>query len=1078
MCVLRLVALAALLCPASSFLYGQAVKGSLLGTVTDTSGAVVPDANVTVTETTTNIARSAPTNATGNYSFPNLDPGVYRVRVEREGFRASVREGVDVLVNSTVRADFQLTLGAVAETLTIVDEAPMLQTDRSDTGRKIEARQLSDMPLLFNRNFQGLVALVPGAGRPFRAHSEFFNPQDSLSARVNGQSRYANNVQVEGIDNNYRPGTLNILIPPIEALATVDVTTSNFEAELGRVGGAVTNVTLRSGTNDYHGSLFAFNRVSATAARNVFAQRKANTVYNQFGFTFGGPIKRNKTFFFGDYQGTRDIRGDVNRVTIPTMAARSGDLREWNSVIYDPLTGDSEGRNRTPFQDKIIPANRISPISAKLLTFLPPPTFSGLQTNYEGLTSRDKRINSFDVKVDHQFNSSNNAAIRYSYQKSRTFDPSLFGEYGGFKDSGLGANPVHGGAINFTHIFNPSFIVDSRFGFSRYMNVTRQPDFGSNVSRELGIPGVNLGDDLTSGLTGISISGYGRVLGWAAAVPWRRGETNFNWISNWSKMAGNHTLKWGVDVRRNRGDALIGVFSPRGAWTFGNGPTSRNGDNVTTTGNAMGSFLLDLATASVRDVPTQYSSIRNTPLFSYFQDKWQVTPRLTIDMGIRQELYFPHTPRKPGGFSNYNPENNTLEQAGIGSVPLNLGRKMYWTNITPRFGVAFRPNEKTVLRGGYGISTIPLSILDTNGWAFNFPVFQNQTLTSANSFSPVGSLRTGYPAPLLAAIPEDGIIRNAPAQNFFAVPRDFKEPYLQSWNMAVQRALPHKFVVEVAYVGNHAVGVQTRANLNAGLVPGAGAAGQPLNQRFGNRATITSWIRAGNVYHSLQAKFDRRFSNGFLLTTAYTYSKAIDFTNDNEEPANYINFRSNRARSDEDRTHMFVQSYIYELPFGPKGRWLRSGIGRWILGDWQVNGIFTAQTGAPLNLTFSATTLNAPSNANRPNISGKPEILGKTGPGELWFDITKFSAPATATFGSAGRNILNGPGYVNLDFSAFRKFPVREKLSLELRAESFNFTNTPHFNNPNTTFGTGGFGQITTAVQDQRQLQFGLKLVF
>ena len=316
----QLIAVAVL---AGRLLYGQAITGSLLGTVTDTSAAVVPAATVTITETNTNLTRSAPTNANGNFAFPSLEPGVYRMRVEHEGFRSTVRDGVEVQVNSTVRIDFQLQVGAVSETVNVTDQAPILQTDRSDTGRKIETRQLTDMPLLFNRNFQGLVGLVPGAGRPFRAHSEFFNPQDSLSARVNGQSRYANNVQVEGIDNNYRPGTLNILIPPIEALSTVDVTTSNFEAELGRVGGAVTNVTLRSGTNQLHGSVFEFNRVAATQARNVFAQSKGHTVWNQFGFTAGGPIRKNRTFFFGDFQGTRDLRGDVNRVTIPTMAARA-----------------------------------------------------------------------------------------------------------------------------------------------------------------------------------------------------------------------------------------------------------------------------------------------------------------------------------------------------------------------------------------------------------------------------------------------------------------------------------------------------------------------------------------------------------------------------------------------------------------------------------------------------------------------------------------------------------------------------------------------------------------------------------
>jgi hypothetical protein len=272
--------------------------------------------------------------------------------------------------------------------------------------------------------------------------------------------------------------------------------------------------------------------------------------------------------------------------------------------------------------------------------------------------------------------------------------------------------------------------------------------------------------------------------------------------------------------------------------------------------------------------------------------------------------------------------------------------------------------------------------------------------------------------------------------------------------------------------------VLTRQDINASLIPGSGNAGRPLNPKFGRNTRTDAWIRTDTNYNGLQVKFDRRFSEGLLVTTAYTFSKAINYTDDQGSLFIPAVVSLNRGRAGYDRTHMFVQSYIYELPFGRKGRWLRSGPGRWILGDWQLNGILTAQTGPPLNFTFSATTLNAPSNGNRPNVSGKPEILGRTGPGELWFDTTPFSAPATATFGNVGRNVLNGPGYVNLDLSAFRKFPIREKVTLEVRAESFNFTNTPHFSNPNTTFGTGGFGQITTAVQDQRQLQFGLKLSF
>src|SRR5215467_15913207 len=318
----------------------QAVKGSLLGTITDASGAIVPGASVTITEVNTNFGRSTVTNESGNYVFGNLDRGVYRVEVQLAGFKKAIRERADVLVNEDTRVDMQLAAGEITESVEVVDALPLLQTDRADVGRQIETKQLQDMPLTFNRNFQSLVNLVPGATRAHREHSEFFNSQDSLATEVNGQSRYANNVQIEGIDNNHRTGLLQVLIPPIEALSSVDVTTSNYEAELGRAGGAVINATLRSGTNDLHGSVYEYNRVSALAARNFFAASKAHTVYNQFGFTLGGPIVKDKTFFFGDYQGIRDRRGDVTRPSIPTVAFRNGDLSSAPHIIFDPRTGN------------------------------------------------------------------------------------------------------------------------------------------------------------------------------------------------------------------------------------------------------------------------------------------------------------------------------------------------------------------------------------------------------------------------------------------------------------------------------------------------------------------------------------------------------------------------------------------------------------------------------------------------------------------------------------------------------------------------------------------------------------------
>ncbi len=1081
------LALLATLLAFTQFAYGQAVTGTLVGTITDASAAVVPGAVVTITEMNTGVTRTAAANQRGAYVFPNLANGVYRVAVEQPGFRKAVRENVEVLVNTTVRVDLELQPGEISESVQVVAEAPLLQTDRADTGRQIVREQVESMPLAFNRNFQALINLVPGATRAFRPHSEFFNPQDSLSTRVNGQSRLSNNLQLEGVDNNHRTGLLSAMIPPIEAIEAVDISTSNYEAELGRAGGAVTNVTLRSGTNEFHGSAFAFNRVSKTAARNIFADSKAPTTYNLFGATFGGPVLipnayngKNRTFFFMDYQGIRDRRGDVSFATIPTSAFRSGDLSAGPTVIYDPATGVADGTGRQPFSGNRVPTDRISPVSQRILGLVPQPTADGFGTNFQKATVRRKNTDGFDTKVDHSFTDNDKISVRYSFQRHEIEDPPLFGLAGGggkgFAGNGLQRSQSAG--VTYTRVFSPSLIMEARAGVLRYRNDAQNADLNTRASDEIGVPGVNV-SPFTGGLAGININGFSNPLvGFSASLPWERAETNFNFVNNWTKITGSHTIKWGADVRRLRDDLLqTQTFSPRGRFDFTPGPTSLNGNPNNGFTNSFASFLLDQPNTFGRDLPVIFPAFRQTAVFAHVQDKWQIHPKLTLDLGLRWELWPPATPGRDGGFSNFDPATNRLIVAGVGGNSSNLGRETHYDFFAPRFGFAYRVDDKTVVRGGYGISYVPLP---DNSYAFNFPVKQNNAFNADNSFSAAGSLANGFPPAEVALIPPDGIINNAPEQNFFVVPQDYKEGYVQSWNVTFQRALPKNFTLDVGYVANHGVRIGGRPNLNAGLIPGAGAAGQPEFQLFGRRASTTLLFQGTSTnYQSLQVKLDRRFKGGFLMTTAYTYGKSQDsLSGDNGGFANHIFPELNYARSNFDVTHTFVQSFVWDLPFGKNRRWLQNGWQRWVFGDWQVNGIFTSQTGTPLNLTFSNASLNAPGNTNRPDITGplnKPEQVGR---GAFFFDTSNFSAPEPATFGNVGRNISRGPGLVNLDFSVFRSFPLTERIALEFRYESFNFTNTPHFNNPGTTFGNATFGQVTTALQDQRQNQFGLKLMF
>jgi outer membrane receptor protein involved in Fe transport len=1084
----------------AGIVYSQAVSGSLIGTVTDTSGASIPDAKIKVVEVNTGKTRNVATSTSGAYVITNLDPGAYRLEVEQPGFRKSVRENVVVLVNNTTRIDLELQTGVVTETVDVIASAAILQTDRADTGRKFETVQVENVALPFNRNFQGLIGLVPGAARPFRPHSEFFNSEDSLSTHVNGQSRLLNNVQFEGVDNNHRTGLLTVLIPPIEAIQSVDITTSNYEAELGRAGGAVENVILRSGTNSIHGSVYEFNKVSRLGAKNFFATTKPVTTYNYYGFTVGGPIRKNKTFFFGDFLGVRDRRGDSNLKTIPSTAYRAGDFTSAPSTIYDPATGSPDGTGRTPFPGNIIPTNRISPLAQKLLALVPPPTRPGNGVNFEKGTVRQKDTDSFDVKVDHSQTERDKFAVRYSYQKPKVFDPPLFGVAGGGGKgfAGTGTNKTQSAAVNYTHILSPSFISELRVGLSRYRNDAQNFDLGTNASEAIGIKGVNL-DPVTSGLTSIDVTGLDNpFIGYSASVPWVRAETNLNFVTNWTKIRGNHTFKWGADVRHIR-DALSqsqDVGGVRGQFNFRNGTTALKGGPSPGAANAFASFLLDIPNSYARDLTVYFPEYLQWQTFVYGQDKWQVTPKLTVDLGLRWEFYPPATPRFAAGFSNYDWTNNSLVLAGVGGNPSNLGRKTYWNNWAPRFGFAYRFSEKTVLRGGYGISYAPYP---DNQYAYNFPVRQNNVYNAPNSDGfrqavlpngQLGAMSVGFLPPIPAVIPSNGIISPAPlGSDYNVIPLDYHEPYVQAYNLTIQRSLPKNFVMELSYVGNHGVRMPVSYNLNAATVAGLGAAGQPLFQKFGKTTkALDKYFPSSSTYNSFQLKFDRRFSGGFLMTTAYTYSKSIDYANDNGDARYYIDYQRNRARSDFDRAHVFVQSYIWQLPFGKGKRWANSGVSALVAGGWELIGVLSLQTGAPLNFIYNNATLNTPGNGdNSPNINGPLQVLHGVGSKEFWFDTSVFSAPATGKFGSVGRNVLSGPGFRNLDFSVFRTFRINERANVQFRAESYNFTNTPAFNNPNTEFGNANFGHITLSGDcgsstgycfNPRVIQLGLKLTF
>jgi outer membrane receptor protein involved in Fe transport len=805
--------------------------GSLLGVITDASGAVIPGAHITIVEVDTGVSRSASTSNSGNYAFPDLAPGLYTVSVTAQGCKKVTRERVDVIVNTSVRVDLALPLGDVNEIVTVAAAAPPLQTDWADTGRKIETVQVEAMPLGTNRNFQNLISLVPGATRAFNAHSQFFNAVQSLQTEVNGRPRQGNNLQLEGIDNNERTGLLQMIIPPIEAIQTVDVSTSNFEAELGRATGAVTNVILKSGGNQFHGEAYEFLKNSALNARNFFDPSIAHLAYNYFGGNLGAPIIKNKLFIFGDYLKVLDHESNVNLVSIPTSDFRTGNLAASSTVIYDPATGAADATGRSPFPNSQIPAGRINPISTKILGLIPKPNAAGFTNNYVGVLPFYKDIDSFDVKTDYNPSDTDRISGRFSFERPVTYQAPLYGLAGGPAQGAFEASGVqntYSAGINYTHILSPSLITEVRVGGAHYRNSAQNSDYGVNASTALGIPGVNL-DPFTSGLAGVNIGGYSSpVVGYSINLPWIRSEANIDVVNSWTKTFGPHTLKWGGDLRRIRDDLLAMItYGPRGTFTFGDGQTSIPGAK-TSFSNDFASFLLDLPNQVGRDLATYFPAYRSWQLFTFVQDKYAVTPKLTVDLGVRWEYYPPGAPRFSGAFSNYNPSTNSLVLAGVGNNPKDLGMRTSYKNFAPRVGLAYRLTGSTVVRGAFGVSFTPFP---DNTYAYNFPVNQNNTFNPVvGGFGPallpngeVATLQAGFPPPTPAVIPANGIITKALDQVYQVVNVGFKQPYVESWNVAIQQGLPYHFTLDTSYVGNHGVDIGSNVNLSAATVIGLGA---------------------------------------------------------------------------------------------------------------------------------------------------------------------------------------------------------------------------------------------------------------
>jgi len=1100
--------------------YSQAVNGTMLGTVTDASGAVVVNAKVTITETNTGISHSAMSNESGNYSFGDLPPGRYAVVVEQTGFKRENRRDIDLQVDSTVRVNVSLQPGAVTETVEVTGAPPILQTDTASTGDKMDQIQTANLPLIAaNRNFQSLLNMVPGVAPVAEQHSQFFNASSSLQTEVNGQMREGNNFMIEGTDDNERTGLLQIYIPPIEAIQTVDISLTDHDPEMGRATGAVVNVLLKSGSNAIHGSVYEFLQNSEFDARSFFNPSLGHLAYNYVGGTIGGPIKKNKIFFFGDFLSVRDHEAASSNVTIIPSQWRGGNLSTSSQTIYDPNTGNPlDGTGRTPFPGNVIPTNRINPVSAAILNLFPGTNeaynIAAITNNYFASLPYQKTTDSFDIKIDDNFTDKDRLTGRFSYAKPVVFQAPLFGQIGGDGPGGAfmgtGVQKTYSTGLNYDHIFSPTLLAEARVGVSYYNNIAQQSDYGTNDTTAIGIPGVNI-NPFTTGFVGINLGdGISQPMtGYSASLPWVRSEANIDIVNTWTKTLKNHSIKFGFDLKRIR-DSLLQdqTYSPRGIITFGNEQTALCTPLVGTTscatpkvgvGDDVAAFLLDVPSQLGRDVNTYFPGLRAWEFFAFVGDKWQVSQKLTVDLGLRWEFYPPATPAFANAFSNYDPNNNTLVVTGTGGNPTNLGMVTRYKEWAPRLGIAYRLDDKTVIRAGFGISYTPFG---DNNYAYNYPVRANNFYTNvgdgyAETLLPSGqpaSFQNGFPLPQPVTIPSNGII-NAGAnstllsQSEYIVNQNFKNASVITWNIAVQRTLPMKLTLDLAYVGLKGVDTQYSYNMNQSTsVLGTGTAGEPLNAAFGKTASATViWAGASSTYNGLQVKLDRR-SPTFNLTTSFSYQRAMDFQQDDDgAPLWLIGFNRNYARADFDRHYAYVQSYVYSLPYGP-GRSQLHGPINYLVGGWQISGILTLESGSPIeDVGASGSSLNTPGETQTANQVAPVSYPKGINVGNPWFSTASFTQPTGVAFGTSGRNLFSGPGLFILNASLFKNIRVRERFNIEVRGEAFNITNTPEFSNPSASITSSTYGYVTgtlgsgTGVNGTgggRALQLGVKVSF
>jgi Carboxypeptidase regulatory-like domain len=1128
----------------------QVESGKVVGAVHDASGALLAGAKIMITNVDTNVSRSVVAGSSGEYVVTELPPGTYTMLAEHEGFKKAAQARFKLDVNQVTRIDFTLSVGSVNETVTVMAAEPLVESQTSSLGQVVEEHRVHDLPLN-GRNFVELSYLTPGvnsgptAGLTVQQGNIPENQRGTAAIQANGLTATNNNFLLNGFDNNEQQIGIEVIQPSIDAIQEFKVQTNSFGADIGR-GGAVVNVVLKSGTNQLHGSAYEFVRNSYFDAKNYFdsaSQAIAPFKQNQFGATLGGPLIKNRTFFFGDYQGTRIRKAQTVISTVPVLAERTGDFSDLLTGTIDPNTGFDTGQifdpltmvggQRQPFGNNVIPAcagntgrsatggGCLDPAALNLVNLYPTPNLPGAANNFLFNPVSSNNQDSFDIRVDHQVSSKNNLFGIFSYGNVNAHAPDPFpGEAGGGNFSGNITNLARAAGISDVHAFSPALINEFKIGYSRYV-VQALPNFaGQPISSQVGIPNIfNPNDPLaTGGLPYISFPDLSAI-GTTDWFPEFLRENNYQYADSLTYVRGRHAFKMGVDVRRR----LHGFFqtqNARGDMSFDQQFTENLVDF--TGGSSLASFLLGYPITAYRDGQKGTFGMRWWEVSAYFMEDYRVTPKLTLNLGLRYDIFTPPVEQQ-NRLANFDFFSGKFISPQVPGVSASGNVKTDYNNFAPRIGFAWTPwNEKTVLRGGYGIFYDVQADQNDAELAYN-PTglfFSQSFISPATSPNLQISLSQGYPTPVFPAI-------SNPSGRASASLFNNRTTYIEEWNLDIERSLLRDAVLQIAYVGTHGVNLSYLSNQNQPVLPldtnfqlldtttlqpcSSGATCQPSN--FGRPYSLsvpnigairTLQNRANSISHGMQVKFEKRLSSSWSMLNSYTWQHTIGQTEEDEyyEPQNTHDPAAERGDNAPDFRHQFSSAFSYILPFGPGKRFLASeGRLRWLAGGWQVNGIIAAHSGEAFTPILSFDPTNTNSGAPRPDIVGDPynfsDAVSLGCPSnhqsiQCWYNPGAFAIPALAPgqtfahlFGDARRGSLRGPAVYNIDASVFKNFPLRESWNLEFRAEAFNLFNTPEFSLPNGSTdqigspGSPGLaGSITSTVHDSRQLQFALKLTF